>query len=120
MRPWSLFKCQKSFLSDRFATLVPGTAVVPRTTVAHVVCKSQILPPVLLLTPQIDCYIAPFEIGLSPITILTGFFVLCVYGFAVGLAVEVPIFLQSPEVAGGYGFTPLQNAACKCTKLYMR
>jgi len=30
----------------------------------------------------------------------------------VGLAVEISIFLQTPEEEGGYGFTPLQNAAC--------
>jgi len=30
----------------------------------------------------------------------------------VGLAVEISIFLQTPEEEGGYGFTPLQNDAC--------
>ena len=62
---------------------------------------------------QLSRYAAPFRIGLSPVTLLTGFFVLFIYGWAVGLGIEVSIFLQTPEVAGGYGFTPLQNASCK-------
>ena len=54
----------------------------------------------------------PFKIALSPLTIIIGFFVGCVYGFAVGLAIVVAIFLQSPEREGGYGFTPNENAEC--------
>ena len=44
---------------------------------------------------------------------IVGFFVICIYGFAVGLAIIVAIFLQTPEEVGGYGFTPRQNALCE-------
>ena len=43
---------------------------------------------------------------------IVGFFVVCIYGFAVGLGIIVSIFLQTPEKEGGYGFTPKQNAEC--------
>ncbi|KAM0804772.1 putative polyamine transporter [Usnea florida] len=84
----------KFFVTNRIATFFPGTAVVPRTTFAHVARR----------------YITPFKISLSPVTIIVGFFVGCVYGFAVGLAIVVSIFLQSPVSDGGYGFTPNDNA----------
>ena len=54
----------------------------------------------------------PFKIGFSPVTMVVGFFVVCIYGLAVGLTIEVSIFLQTPETTGGYGFTPKQNAEC--------
>lgn len=83
-----------SFMSNRIATFFPGTAVVPRTTVAHIANR----------------YITPLKIGLSPVTMIVGLFVVCIYGFAVGLGIVVSIFLQTPEMVGGYGFTPNQNA----------
>ena len=43
---------------------------------------------------------------------IVGFFVVCIYGFAVGLGIIVSIFLQTPIEEGGYGFTPKQNAEC--------
>lgn len=83
-----------SFVSNRIATFFPGTAVVPRTTSAHMAKR----------------YITPFKIGFSPVTMFVGFFIVCIYGLAVGLGIVVSIFLQTPEMAGGYGFTPKQNA----------
>ena len=43
---------------------------------------------------------------------IVGFFVVCIYGFAVGLGIIVSIFLQTPIEEGGYSFTPKQNAEC--------
>lgn len=57
-------------------------------------------------------YITPIKIGLSPVTMIVGFFVICIYGFAVGLGIIVSIYLQTPEKAGGYDFTPKENAEC--------
>ena len=102
----------KTFVSNRIATFFPGTAVVPRTTFAHVVSRMTISKLLVCLTSQARRYITPFKIALSPLTIIIGFFVGCVYGFAVGLAIVVSIFLQSPENEGGYGFTPNDNAEC--------
>ena len=104
----------KTFVSNRIATFFPGTALIPRTTFAHVVSRVAISKLVVYLTSQARRYITPFKIALSPLTIIIGFFVGCVYGFAVGLAIVVSIFLQSPENAGGYGFTPNDNAECTC------
>ena len=102
----------KLFVSNRIATFFPGTAVIPRTTFAHLVSRMAISKLVFYLTSQARRYITPFKIALSPLTIIVGFFVCCVYGFAVGLAIVVSIFLQSPEKEGGYGFTPNENAEC--------
>ena len=43
---------------------------------------------------------------------IVGFFVICIYGMAVGLGIIVSLYLQEPENKGGYGFTPNQNAEC--------
>ena len=43
---------------------------------------------------------------------IIGLFVICIYGSAVGLTIILSIYLQTPEKAGGYGFTPKQNAEC--------
>ena len=34
-------------------------------------------------------------------------------GFLIGVGITSSIFLQTPEKDGGYGFSPLQNAACQ-------
>ena len=102
----------KFFVTNRIATFFPGTAVVPRTTFAHVVSRVTMSKLTVYLTSQARRYITPFKISLSPVTIIVGFFVGCVYGFAVGLAIVVSIFLQSPVSDGGYGFTPNDNAEC--------
>ncbi|MCJ1260092.1 hypothetical protein MMC24_007932 [Lignoscripta atroalba] len=88
------FDAPKSFIANRIATFFPGTAVVPRTTVSHIIKR----------------YVTPFRIGLSPVALIPGIFVILIYGFAIGLGIEASIFLQTPEARGGYGFTPLRNA----------
>ncbi|KAG6999255.1 dipeptidyl-aminopeptidase B [Physcia stellaris] len=59
---------------------------------------------------MIERYRKPFLIGLSPVVLITGIFVLLIFGFTIALAVIVSIFLQTPEDEGGYGFSPLQNS----------
>ena len=54
--------------------------------------------------------IAPFAIGLSPVTILAGSFQLLSFGWFVMINTLLTVFLQEPEKAGGYGFTPQRNA----------
>ena len=52
-------------------------------------------------------------LGLSPVTIIAGLFVVPINGFLIGVGITSSLFLQTPEKVGGYGFSPLQNAACQ-------
>lgn len=56
---------------------------------------------------------APIAIGLSPVGILIGVFNLASFGWFVTINTLLTVFLQRPEKAGGYAFTPQRNAACK-------
>lgn len=69
---------------------------------------------VLIACLQARYAFAPIAIGLSPVGFLTGTFVLASFGWFVTINTLLTIFLQEPEKKGGYGFTPQQNAACKC------
>lgn len=64
------------------------------------------------MSQQLRRYINPILIGLSPVTIITGIFVIPINGFLIGIGITSTIFLQSPVKEGGYGFSPSQNAAC--------
>lgn len=85
-----------SWLSNRCATSFPGHRVVYRNA---------------------DAYHGPFDsiiIGLQPVTIMSGLFLLIAFGWAVATTTLLPVFLEAPvnpagpgEVAG-YGFTPLR------------
>ena len=66
---------------------------------------------------KIRRYLNPLLIGISPVTVLAGTFVVPVLGFLIGLGIMSSVFLQTPVKKGGYGFTPLQNAACKLPTL---
>jgi MFS family permease len=55
----------------------------------------------------------------SPITLLCGLFTLIVFGWLLINDVLLPTFLQDPVEQGGYGFTPVQNAACQCIFAYI-
>ena len=46
-------------------------------------------------------------------TIIAGLFVVPINGFLIGVGITSSLFLQTPEKVGGYGFSPLQNAACQ-------
>ena len=78
----------------------------------HLVCIPDLLCDSRANTSKGRRYINPILIGLSPVTILAGLFTIAIFGFFVGLGVTSSIFLQTPVAEGGYGFTPLQNAAC--------
>ncbi|KAK6367284.1 hypothetical protein LTS17_010209 [Exophiala oligosperma] len=54
--------------------------------------------------------IMPFRIGLHPVGILGGLFLMIVFGWSVGVNNLLAVFLQSPVSEKGYGFTPNQNA----------
>ena len=59
---------------------------------------------------QTHSVIAPFAIGLSPITLLASSFQLLSFEWFVMINTLLTVFLQEPEKAGGYGFTPRRNA----------
>lgn len=44
---------------------------------------------------------------------ITGFYAFVAFGFSIMINIVLTIFLQIPETEGGYGFSPLQNAACE-------
>lgn len=55
----------------------------------------------------------PFDsiiIGLQPITLLAGFFIMLVFCWSTAVLNNLSVYLQLPPIAGGYGFTPQQNA----------
>lgn len=55
----------------------------------------------------------PFDsilIGLQPTTLLAGFFILFVFCWSTAVLNNLAVYLQLPPIAGGYGFTPEQNA----------
>ena len=52
----------------------------------------------------------PLQITCAPITILVGTYVFVALGLPIMQASTLAIYLAPPEIAGGYGFTPLQVA----------
>jgi hypothetical protein len=52
----------------------------------------------------------PFQITLTPVTVILSLFTLFNFGFYVAMNSITPTWLQKPEKLGGYGFTPYQNA----------
>lgn len=60
---------------------------------------------------QAKVAIAPFLIGICPVTIIMGIFTLISFGFYVGVNALTPVWLQKPVSEGGYGFSLEQNAA---------
>lgn len=84
----------KPFVANRVATFFLGTKVVPAVN------RSELL----------HSAIAPFAIGVSPVTILTGTFQLLSFGWFSMVVTLLTVYLQEREKRGGYGFTPQQNA----------
>lgn len=82
---------RRSFLRNRWETLCPGTKVVAPSAIKHGI---------------FDCIL----IGLQPVTILAGLFFALTFGWAVSVNILLGVFLQTPVEAGGYGFTPVNNA----------
>ena len=86
--------------------------MVPTTSMKDLVCTTDLVCDSVANSPKGRRYVNPILIGLSPVTILAGLFTIAIFGFFIGLGVTSSIFLQTPVAEGGYGFTPLQNAAC--------
>ncbi|KAI9812641.1 MAG: hypothetical protein M1827_004630 [Pycnora praestabilis] len=90
---------QNSFLKNRVATFLPGNRVTTGTTAREVLGSA----------------VAPIVIGIAPITILAGLYAFVAFGFTILLNLINTIILQTPKVAGGYGFSPLGNALFQFT-----
>jgi hypothetical protein len=100
---------KQSYIQDRIATFFPGHKVVQQSGEKHGVFD-------------------PFIIGVQPVTILAGSFLLITFAWAVAVTTLLryvdryapsqgpswltvgSVFLQEPVKAGGYGFGPLANA----------
>jgi MFS family permease len=94
------YTLEGSWLQKRVWTFFPGTKVVKPPTKKELV----------------DAFITPFKIAISPVLLLCAGFDAITFGFWVGLNALTPVWLQTPVKAGGYGFSVLDNAACKCYK----
>lgn len=90
------------FVARRLATYTLIRRVTPKKTVRE------------------RCYRAalPLIIGLSPVTIMVGIAVMICFSWSVAINTFLAVFLQEPVEHGGYGFSPLQNAACMLTKVF--
>ena len=56
-------------------------------------------------------WLTSIRIGLCPVSLLAGGFLMIAFGWAVAVTTLLPVFLQRPIEDGGYGFSPLQYAA---------
>ncbi|OQU96072.1 hypothetical protein CLAIMM_02208 [Cladophialophora immunda] len=54
--------------------------------------------------------VLPVLIGISPVGMLIGLFLIAMFSWAVVIATDTSVYLQTPVKEGGYGFTPYQNA----------
>lgn len=86
-----------NWLQRRIQTFFPGTKVVKPPT----------------RRDMIHAFVTPFKIAISPVLLLCAGFDAISFGFWVALNALTPIWLQLPVKAGGYGFSVLDNAACK-------
>ncbi|GFP57233.1 efflux pump radE [Trichoderma asperellum] len=84
----------EGFIANRIATFLPGTRIVPRKSVGELARIASV----------------PFKIAATPVSLMLGIFTLFSFGFSVGMNSLTPVWLQKPVKAGGYGFTPIQNA----------
>lgn len=83
----------RSYLSNRVATFLPGTKIVPRSDGAR------------------HSSFTSIQIGLCPLTLLAGLLLTVDFGWLVAQNTLIAVFLQNPLSKGGYGFTPSQNAS---------
>jgi len=86
-----------SFLARKKATLLFTQRIMPHKT------GSQMLQLVIM----------PFRIGASPVGALVGMFLFIFFAWSVATNTVISVYLQTPVLHGGYGFTPFQNAYCK-------
>lgn len=83
----------RSWIVNRSATFFPGHRILPPKSGRRV-------------NSAASC----FFIMVCPVTILAGSFLCLTFGWAVAVNTLLAVFLQTPTAAGGYGFTPTQNA----------
>lgn len=62
---------------------------------------------------QIDSVVIPAKLATNPVLLLVAGFDAISFGFWVALNALMPVWLQKPVKAGGYGVSVLDNAACK-------
>lgn len=86
-----------TWLQRRIQLFFPGTKVVKPATGKEL----------------LDAFVVPFKIAVSPILLLCAGFDAITFGFWVALNALTPVWLQQPVKVGGYGFTVMENAACK-------
>ena len=94
LRPQSWFK-------NRIATFLPGHRVLVQVQGNRP--RGQAL--------------SPFIIGVCPTVFLTGLILMVDNGWLIAESTLLAVFLQSPVNAGGYGFTPSQNASFNFAQL---
>ena len=83
----------RPYISNRIATFLPGTKIVPRSDGGR-------------LSP-----FTSIQIGLCPLTLLASLLLTVDYGWLIAQNTLIAVFLQNPLSEGGYGFTPSQNAS---------
>lgn len=81
----------RSWPRNRLATFLPGSKTVPQTR-----------------THGLQSLLTVFLVFICPITLLAGTFLLIAFGWAVAVTTLLSVFLQTPVLKGGYGFSPLQ------------
>jgi hypothetical protein len=62
-------------------------------------------------TEGLRLFLLPFKILCTPVIVLLGIPLMAFFGWLVAISTLLPVFLQEPIEHGGYGFSPLQNAA---------
>lgn len=108
----------ESFLANRLATFSPGTRITPKISFSqfvrfHLFQTFPLLIAIRLTSLQLSQAVVPFKIAVTPVSLLLNVFTLLNFGFYVAMNSVTPVWLQKPLAAGGYGFTPFQNALCK-------
>ena len=81
----------QSWAANRVTTFFPGNRVIPLISNSELKQRAATL----------------FLMGISPVTLCIGIFLLVAFGFVVGVSIVLSIFLEGPLPAG-YGFSPTQ------------
>lgn len=70
----------------------------------------------MLLCVQGNILLNEILVGLCPVSLLAGFFLMIDFGFATTAYILLIVFLEDPTSEGGYGFNSVQAACCKHAK----
>ncbi|KIW94682.1 uncharacterized protein Z519_04659 [Cladophialophora bantiana CBS 173.52] len=93
----------------------PEQPILPRN---YIQCKLAIYGCTKRITPPQTCRelaftsVLPVLIDISPVGALIGLFLIAMFSWAVVIAPDTSIYLQTPVKEGGYGFMPYQNVYC--------